>query len=255
MDRKAPEIKNNEFYTIDIVHILKALLQKWYLIALAGILVASMMFSVAYFVIAPKYSSSILIYVNNSSASGNNPNFSINSSEILAAQSLVKTYSEILNNRTTLERVAERADLGYNYREIGGMTVSKASNDTEIMKITVTSENPYHSATIANCIAEILPQRISEIINGASVEIIEYAIPNTNKVSPNVTRYTVFGFLTGAILAALVFIVVALLDDTIHDEEYVLQNYDTPILAKIPDLLESSGKKYKYYYSSKRKSN
>ena len=53
--------------------------------------------------------------------------------------------------------------------------------------------------------------------------------------------------------------VLAIMDDTIHDEDYILQNYDCPILAKVPNLLSSSGKNYKYrhygyYYQSKHKS-
>jgi hypothetical protein len=42
-----------------------------------------------------------------------------------------------------------------------------------------------------------------------------------------------------------------MLDNTVHDEEYILSTYNYPILAKIPDLASSgSDKKYGYYYSS-----
>jgi hypothetical protein len=40
----------------------------------------------------------------------------------------------------------------------------------------------------------------------------------------------------------------ALLDNTVHDEDYVIKTYDYPILAKVPDLLDSGTKKYGYYY-------
>ena len=46
---------------------------------------------------------------------------------------------------------------------------------------------------------------------------------------------------------ALIVVILALLDDTIHDEEYVLNTYDYPILAKIPDLTATGNKKYAYY--------
>jgi capsular polysaccharide biosynthesis protein len=44
-----------------------------------------------------------------------------------------------------------------------------------------------------------------------------------------------------------VFVVLAILDDTIHDEEYILRTYDFPILGKVPNLLEGNGKSYGYY--------
>jgi len=50
----------------------------------------------------------------------------------------------------------------------------------------------------------------------------------------------------------MVLIVLALMDDTIHDEEYVLKTYDYPILGKVPDLLNSGNKSYGYY-SQRRK--
>ena len=48
-------------------------------------------------------------------------------------------------------------------------------------------------------------------------------------------------------------VIFALMDDTIHDEDYVLQNYDCPILAKVPNLLNSGSKHYGYYYQAKDK--
>jgi hypothetical protein len=39
------------------------------------------------------------------------------------------------------------------------------------------------------------------------------------------------------------------MDNTIHDEEYVINTYGLPILAKVPNLMDSGSKKYGYYYN------
>lgn len=242
------EKKNNkEYYTIDVVHIFKTLWKRFFIILIAGMLVAALGFAISAFVIAPTYSSSIMLYVNNSSFSLGNTNFSITSSEITAAQSLVKTYSEILLNRTTLERVLEKAQLPYTYKELAKMVSAAPSNDTEIMKVVVVAEDPYEASNIANCIAEVLPTRISEIIDGASMEVVDSAVPNLRKIAPSITQYTIVGFILGSLLAVVVLVILAIMDDTIHDEEYILQNYEYPILAKIPDLMISGDKRYGYY--------
>lgn len=248
--------KNVEYYTIDLVHILRSLLHRAWLIALAGFLAAAIGFSIAAFVIKPTYSSSIMLYVNNSSFSLGGTSLSISSSEITAAQNLVKTYSEILNNRTTLERVIDKTESSYTYKELSKMIVAAPANGTEIMRVTVTTENPYEAARIANCIAEILPVRVSEIIDGASMEVVDSAVPELQKVAPSITTYTAIGLVLGVLLAVGVLVVFALMDDTIHDEDYILQNYDCPILAKVPNLLNSGGKRYhyNYYYQSKNNS-
>ena len=121
--------------------------------------------------------------------------------------------------------------------------------------MTVTAEDPEEAARIANCIAEILPQRIDEIIDGATMEVVDYAVPEYQKISPSITRYTAVGFLLGLLLSVIALVIVAMMDDTIHDEEYVLRTYDYPILAKVPDLLDSGSKRYGYYYSRRRHRN
>ena len=42
------------------------------------------------------------------------------------------------------------------------------------------------------------------------------------------------------------------MDDTIYNEDYVLENYNYPILAKVPNLLETHrDSNYGYYYKTK----
>ncbi len=244
------EKRISEYYTIDLLHIIKSLLRRVWVIVLSGVLAAIIGFVYSAFLIAPTYSSSIMLYVNNSSFSLGNTSFSISSSEISAAQSLVKTYAELLNNRTTLERVIEKSKTQYTYKELSSMITALPANDTEIMKVTVTAEDPYEAAKIANTIAEVLPVRIAEIIDGASMEVVDSAIPNLEKVAPSVSKYTAVGFIIGVVLSLIVLVVIAMMDDTIHDEEYILNTYNYPILAKIPDLVNSGNETYEYYYQS-----
>ncbi len=244
--------RTKEYYTIDVLHIAKSLWHRVWLIALSGLIAAVIGFSISTYVITPTYSSSIMLYVNNSSFSLGNTSFSISSSEITAAQSLVKTYSEILNNRTTLERVIDKTGVPYTYEELYRMLEAAPSNETEIMKVTVTSTDPYEAAKIANGIAEVLPVRVSEIIDGASMEVVDSAIPILDKIAPSITKHTAIGLILGVLLSTIALVIAAMMDDTVHDEEYILQNYDCPILAKVPDLLNSGNKRYGYYYQAKK---
>ncbi len=244
---------NREYYTIDLLHIVKSIWKRVWIVILSAFIAATVGFSYASFAIDPTYSSSILLYVNNSSFSLGDTSFSISSSQITAAQSLVKTYVEILDNRTTLEKIIDKSGVPYTYQQLSGMISAAPSNETEIMKVTVTAKNPYEAAKIANCIAEVLPARISEIIDGASMEVVDTAVPNVKKVAPSVTNYTAICMILGGLISVVVLAILAMLDDTIHDEEYVLQTYDYPILAKVPNLLNTSTKKYGYYYQSRHR--
>ncbi len=241
------EKNNREYYAIDIAHIFKSLWNKAWLIVLSGFLAAAIGFGLSSFVIAPTYSSAIKLYVNNSSFSLGNTSFSISSSEITAAQSLVRTYGEILSSRSTLERIIDKSGVDYDWEDLAEMIVSEPSNETEIMLVTVTCKDPYEASKIANTIAEILPIRISEIIDGASMEVVDSAIPNLEKVAPSITKYTAIGMILGAFFTIVILTISAMLDDTVRDEEYVLKAYDYPILGKVPDLLDNGNRSYAYY--------
>lgn len=251
MERK--DKNNKEFYTVDVAHVIKTLGKRLWLIGVCGLVAAVIGFSIAAFFIAPTYSSRIKLYVNNNSLSVGDTNFSISSSELTAAQSLVRTYGDILISRSTLERVIKEADVDYTWQELSEMITYEPSNGTEIMLVTVVSTDRHEASKIANTIAEVLPERISEIIDGASMEVVDSAVPATHKRAPSITKYTALGLLIGVIVSALVVIVLALMDDTIHDEEYVLRTYDYPILGKIPDLVSPGSKSYGYYAQKHRR--
>lgn len=243
---------SDDYNVIDLLHIAKALWQRAWIIVLSALVAAVIGFSVSAFIIAPKYSSQIMLYVNNSSVSLGNTTFSISSADLTASQSLIKTYAVILNNRTTLEKVIDKTGVPYTYGQLSSMIKAESVNDTEVMRVTVVSEDPYEAAKIANSIAELLPERIAEIMDGCSMEVIDSAIPNTNKISPNITKYTAQGFIIGFLIAAGILTVLAIMDDTIHDEDYIINTYDYPLLAVIPDLSTADSTKYGYRQTAKK---
>lgn len=247
MDKKDNNM-SAEYYTIDLLHIVKRVWHYIWAVALASLLAAVIGFCCASFLIAPTYSSSVMLYVNNTSLSLGGADFTISSSQISAAQSLVDTYSVILKSRTTLELVKEKSGVSYDYKQLSAMITAGPANETEIMKVTVVCEDPEEAALIANSIAEVLPIRIKDIINGATMEIVDDAVPNYQKIAPSVTTYTAVGFVLGFLISIGIIAVFAIMDDTIHDEDYILQTYHYPILAKIPDLLNKDSKRYGYYY-------
>ncbi len=246
-----------EYYVIDLLHIVRTIWSRIWIVILAGLCIGILGFSYARFFITPTYASSVMLYVNNSSFSLGNSNFSITSSELTAAQSLVKTYTVILKNRTTLGMVAEKAGVEekYSYEQLYRMVEASSVNDTEVLKVTITSEDPYEAAKIVNCIADVLPDRISDIIEGSSMEVVDLGVVDTQKVAPSISKYTELGVIVGVLAALIVLVIIALLDDTIHDEEYLLKAYDYPILAKVPNLLGTSEKQYAYYYQKRKTGN
>ena len=249
MENKAKTSK--DYYSIDLMHIARSLLHRLWIIILVAVLTATAGFSYSSFVLKPVYGAQVLLYVNNSSINFGNTSFDISASDIQASLSLVNTYSVLLKNRTTLERVKENAGVDYTVAQLASMIQTGSVNETEVMRVVVTCGNPHEAAKIANSIAEVLPVRVSEIIDGASMVVVDRAVPVTSKIGPSISRYTFLGLIIGALITVIIIAIRAIMDDTIYNEDYVLENYDYPILAKVPNLLETHhGSGYGYYYNS-----
>ena len=204
--------KEERELTIDWRHLSLSLLRKAWLIVITGILFG--MFSIFYnsFFVAPKYSSSVLLYVNNKSLSLGQIDVSMSASDLSASQSLIDTYIVILNSRETLEEVAELAGVEYSYEQIKGMVTTAKKEGTEIFEVIVTTEDPYEAQHIAACISEILPDRIEEIIDGSSMRIVDEAVVNTSKVAPSITRSAIKAFAIGVLIMILAVSVWAIVD-------------------------------------------
>ena len=242
---------------IDVLALLKVFWQRAWLILLIAVLGAGMAFSYTYFLVTPEYQSTAKMYVNNSGLSIGGTSFSISGASISAAQSLVKTYIEILHTRSTLEKVIDEADLTdkdgnrMTYETLNSMISASSLNDTEIFKITVTDTDPSRSKMIANTITQVLPSQISTVVDGSSVRVVDLAVVG-KKSSPSMTRNVAIGFIIGAVLICGIETILFLTDHYIHDEEYLLQTYNMPLLAVIPDLSHGTSGGYRKYKSYSR---
>lgn len=238
----------NEGLEIDLLKLVQALWKKAWAIALVtALLGAAACVGTAVF-IRPKYRAEALMYVNSSNISVGGTKVSISQSELTAAQTLVDTYIVILNTRTTLEDVISQTGVPYTYEQLKTMITAEAVNGTEIFSIQVLSKSPTEAEKLANAIAQILPEKIASIVEGSSARIVDYAVVPAEKDSPSLAKNTVIGMILGLVVACGVVVVQELLDDLIHDADYLTQTYDIPVLAVIPDLL--STKSSNDYYKS-----
>ncbi len=245
MDKKEKNVQDSD--TINLWFWAKALWRRAWAIVLITVITGAAVFGFTKLFIKPKYSSSVMLYVNNGDLSLGG--VSISASQLSAAQSLVDTYIAILDNRTTLIEIKEKAGVTDSWKDIKKMIEAEPVNGTEIFMVTVTTENADKSAKIANSVAEVLSIRVETIIDGCSVKVVDSAVPNTVQVSPSAVKNTVVGMLLGFIAACILFGILATLDDTIRSEDFITETYNLPILAKIPNLMFES--RADYYYKKK----
>ena len=224
---------------IDLLRMAQVLWKKVVGIVIAGVLAAAVALGYTAFFVTPLYKAEALMYVNSNNISVGSTKVSISQAELSAAQTLVDTYIVILNTRATLSEVIAQTKVNYSYEQLKKMISAQSVNSTEVFSITVTSPDPKEAEVLANAIAQILPQKIASIVEGSSARIVDYAVEPSEKASPSLRGNMLLGFVIGVIGACAVVVIRELMDDLIHDSDYLIQTYDIPVLAVIPDLLSN----------------
>ena len=238
---------------IDIIHILSVLWKNALVIILVAVIVGGAAFGYTYMFVSPKYTAEVSMYVNSSTFDLGSASISVSSSQLTASSNLVSTYITVLESRTTMERVAQEAGLSYSPGTLSGMISATQINGTSAFKVTVKTSNPQEAELIANTVAEVLPTRISEIVEGTSVRVIDYAIVPSYRSSPSYTKTLCIGGLAGAVLCCGLIILSDVLKSykskdvtSADDVRNMFPEY--AVLAVIPDMRYT--RKGSYYNSA-----
>jgi capsular polysaccharide biosynthesis protein len=231
---------------INLADVFQILLSKWVFILIAGLVAALIVGLATHFFIKKKYSAHTTMYVFANSEQ--NQTGTISSSELAAADNLIKTYQVIVKSNSVLDVVAERFNAEHPEHASRNVTASFLSRvtsvsvptGTKLIQIDIKTENSVLSADIANTFAKYVPDQIVRITKAGGVEIVDYATVPRSPSSPNLTRNVVIGFAAGFILAAIIFLLRAYLDTTIYTSEEVQKVSNCPVIGTIPMIVIGS---------------
>ena len=173
---------NNEI-EINLADVFQILLSKWVYILIAGLAAAILVGAFTKFFIKKKYTAYTSMYIY--ASADEKQTGSITSSELTAADNLIKTYQVIVKSNTVLDVIAERFNTEHpEYAQKGivvtpsslsGMTSIKVPTGTKLIEIDVKTGDPVLSADIANTFAKYAPTEIVRITKAGGVEIVDYA--------------------------------------------------------------------------------
>lgn len=236
-------------YVIDLKMAMTALAKRWWIILLATLIGGLVMLGYARYNYSPQYRATIKLYVTNNTTAGNVT--VISTSDIVAAQTLIPTYNEILltrdfldkSNGGVIEKYKAATGKDITFAQLSDMLVSGAVPDTQIYYVTVTSGDPDQAMKLANIIYDELPRKLQEKVQGSSVEQIDKAA-SAVLVTPNFGSKVLIGALLGLVLSAGYAILVGcVLNDKLESAAWLSSAFPSvPVLAQIPDTQRGSSR-------------
>ena len=229
------EVKRKYEKRIDFLDIISLLISKIHWLLLLGILGGIVLWLIATNLITPQYRASATIYVSNDLELISKS--SISSADLQASQNLAKTYTEILQSNHVLDNIIEALP-AYNLTRGQILQMLRVSrvDETQLLRLSVTSKDADLAYKMANAFAEIGPKASIDIMKVGSAEIVDYAERPRSSVLPNIRRYTISGFLGGVLAAALLIVLRSWTDCVLYDSEDVEKACDLTILGQIPEI-------------------
>ena len=184
--------------------------------------------------VTPMYTSSTTLVLATSENSSSQSSNTITATDITLNSKLVSTYSELVKSKNVIRRVI--SNLGIDINEVSlkkNITVSSVK-DTELIEISVTNENSTNSSKIANEIAKVFTEKVSEIYNINNVHVVDEAEVSSAPSNINHLKDILIFVFIGMVVAVMYVLIVNMLDTTIKTAEEVEREFKIPVLATIP---------------------
>lgn len=188
----------------------------------------------------PMYSSSatMVLAMSETNEKTKDTENAITTTDITLNSKLVSTYSELIKSKKVLRQVTSNLSIDESAEALKGKIKVNSVEDTEVIKITVTHENPTYAAKIANEITKVFSKEVNELYKINNVYIVDEAEVQNSPSNINHVKDVILFGMVGLVLSAAYVFILNMLDNTIKSTEDIEKGFDIPVLATIP-LIES----------------
>lgn len=201
-------IFKNQAY-MNLYEFFSIIMKRWKLVVFTMTIPIILSIIICFFIVKPVYKSDTSILIGIPENSETKP-YTYN--DLLMYQNMVKYYEEIAKSRIVLQNALAALKLPLNLNDIKQNTLITSIEGTEILVITVQSQDPNEAAKIANQLVQSLKLISTELKGTDNVRIIDEAIPVNQPISPNKKLYVFIGFFLGLILSVSIVILLEYID-------------------------------------------
>ena len=222
----------NDELEIDLGSLLIALLRKWWLFVIGGVIFGLLAFIGTQLFITPMYQSKAMLYILSSTTSVTSLADLQLGTELTADFEVIATSNPVID--AAKKRIKKEDDISLSRQAIKNMLTVTNTTDTRILTITATDSDPVRACSVANAVAEETAEQMAYIMKSDPPTTVEQAEVSKTQVSPSVTKNTMLGILVGFMLVGLYLVILFIRNDNIKTEEDVEKYLGLSTLAVIP---------------------
>ena len=195
--------------------------------------------------VVPEYTAfTKLVLAGQSSDATGNTTEAITTTDLTINSKLVGTYSELVTSTDVVRQVITNTGINISEEALKSSIEVSSVEDTDVIKISVTNQNPTYATKLANETAKAFMEKVAEIYNINNVHVVDEAEEPQSPSNVNHLKDVVIFTFIGVVIAVGYVLIANMLDNTIKTREEVERLYKVPVIAEIPlNLPEKGGKK------------
>lgn len=163
----------------------------------------------------------------------------INQNDLILNQKLVSTYRQIVRSKLVLQQVIDKLYLPYSTDKLATKINVIALEDTEILKISVTDNDPELAVNIANTTADIFKKEITQIYNINNVSVIDKAAKIASPSNNTLFRDIILAIFVALVGSSGIIFIIYYFDDTLRYSDDMESEIEMPVIAKV--IKDNSG--------------
>lgn len=213
----------------DILDIIK---KNVVLLVVVSIVFGGVSFGVTKFYIPKEYTSRVKLYVEATADTSQSSYNALNLSNYV--KSVVPTYIEMLETTKFYTQVATNLGDGYTASEISRKVKFNLIEETEVFEAVIVDSNPLEAKKIADAVATVAPETISEFKDNAYLKVVDDATLPRYHSSPNEKKNALVAFAVGLVLTLVFVFAKELLNTKIKYNSEMNEILGIPVLSVIP---------------------
>ena len=224
---------------IDLKEILYYIFKKKFWVILLTVI--GMIVGVLYtkFMVTPMYSSYSTVVLSKpttNTVSSDSTSEGITQNDVTLNSKLIATYSEIMKSRVVASEVKQTLGLDIKDEALMSNISVTAKDDTEMLKIQVSNEDPVIAANVANALAEVFKSKVKEIYNIENVTVIDKGIPSSSPYNVNYMKNVAIFGMVGMIASCGILFILFYFDPRIKSKSEVEELLGLEVLGVIPEI-------------------
>ncbi|MBQ5444478.1 MAG: hypothetical protein IIU29_04760 [Erysipelotrichaceae bacterium] len=230
--------QHDEEYEIDLLQVFEIIKEKLILFILICMICCTAALCLTKFAMKEEFTATAKLIIVQKSDSATQQNYTYSDQQL--SQKLAATYSQIIMSEAISDPVISNLNLydeyGIDSKKYEKIVKVSSANNTEVINVDVTTNDPVLSADIANEVVKVFEDKIYDIMQIENVTTLTEAKVPQKKSGPSTLKNTLIGGILGVLICAAITIIQLFTDTKVKTEEEVKKIFDYPIIGSIPDF-------------------